>query len=353
MSRGECVYPNLYIILCGMAAAGKGVALGPAARLLQTLPDHHLAPSSTTAAALADELEDAVVHIVDFANGNTQYNGLTVMSNELGVFIPTYDNVMLSMLTDVYDGKGYSERRRGRGKRLEIPGAHLSIIGGTTPSYIGTTLPEAAWEQGFTSRTIMIYDDPQDAVAIEEELGGTNDDLFKALELDLQELTAEVGRVRWDKEALDHFNKWYTGGGNPRPTHPRLNTYNGRRHYNLMKMCLIFAVSRGAKTIAKIDVELALDLLLETEHEMPNIFKAMRTSTDSGILDEAWHFIQSAWSKKQAPIPEALFTQFMMGRAPGYAVAGLIDNMVTAKLVKRVDVAKVGVCYVPGDKREV
>jgi hypothetical protein len=283
-SRGQRVYPNFYIALVGPSGTGKGVTLAPLAHILAELPQQHIAPASITSAGLVDELKDADVSLISRTGKAYQYNALTIISRELGVFLPAYDLEMLSRLTDLYDGHGYAERRRGAGKRLEIPNAHLSLIGGTTPAYLANTLPEGSWGEGFMSRMVLAYSGQLERREIVEELAEENTTLYDALVDDLILIGEREGQINWDKEALAAFNKWYTGGMKPVPTHPKLLTYCERRHYNVWKLALVHCLSRGGRSISLDDFQCSLDLLLETEAVMPDTFKAMKQGGDQAAI---------------------------------------------------------------------
>jgi hypothetical protein len=344
-SRGQRVYPNFYIALVGPSGTGKGVTLAPLAHILAELPQQHIAPASITSAGLVDELKDADVSLISRTGKAYQYNALTIISRELGVFLPAYDLEMLSRLTDLYDGHGYAERRRGAGKRLEIPNAHLSLIGGTTPAY---TLPEGSWGEGFMSRMVLAYSGQLERREIVEELAEENTTLYDALVDDLILIGEREGQINWDKEALAAFNKWYTGGMKPVPTHPKLLTYCERRHYNVWKLALVHCLSRGGRSISLDDFQCSLDLLLETEAVMPDTFKAMKQGGDQAAIQEAWHYLYHEHMRRnQQPIPASFLFRFLQEKVPAHSVERIVQVMVQAGIIRPREVLKIGTCYEP------
>ena len=346
-SLGKPIYANFYLALVGPSGTGKGVTMGPLADILEQIPNQHVAPASVTSAGLADELEDAAVSLIAKSGQSFQYNALTVISRELGVFLPSYESVMLSMLTDLYDNKGYSERRRGSKKRLEIPNAHLSIIAGTTPAYLANMLPEGAWDEGFMSRMLLVYSGQMPRRAIVEELGEINTELYTSLIQDLAAIAETEGVFRWEPDALAAFNAWYTTGMKPAPTHPKLQTYCERRHYNIWKLSLVHSLSRGGRSISLDDFQCSLDLLLETESVMPDTFKAMKQGGDQAAFQEAWHFLYSRFMQKSKPIHRSLLVQFLQSKVPAHNIDRIIQVMLDAGYMKQTDVPKVGPCYTP------
>lgn len=340
-SLGRVIYPNLYILLVGPSAAGKGVALGPIRSLLSELDHQHIAPASLTSAALADELEDASVTFIGPQAQPFNYNALTVISREFGVFLPAYDPVFMNVLTDVWDNEGYEERRRTRNKKIHMPKAMLNIIGGTTPAWLVNTLPDNAWEEGFMSRMIVVYAGAMPPVAITEELEERI--APAACAAGLRRIAERCGQVRFSAEALRYLNEWLLSGGQPAPTHPKLATYNQRRHYNLMKLALIHAVAAGHREIEKEDMSLALDMLLETESFMPDAFKAMRSGGDQQAMRELWDFMYVLYGKNQKPIHRSKLFQFLTDKVPAHNVERVILIMEQAQLIK----AAPGGCFIP------
>lgn len=338
ISNGKPIYPNLYVLFCGSSAAGKGVSLDPVYEILSRTNDQFIAPPSVTAAALVDEFEDSVITLLTPDHKSVMFNPLTVIANEFGVFIPAYDTVVLNLLTDLYDCKGYAERRRGNKKgRVDIPYAHLSIIGGTTPDYLNNVLPEGAWGEGFMSRMVLVYGHTPAKRELVEELENIDKTMQDNLVSDLNDIITRYGRMRWAPKGFAAINQWYMHDKSA-PTHPKLITYNGRRHFNALKLSLLHAIARDADVIEEDDVAMAIDLLTETELYMPDAFKAMRTGGDQQVIKEARYFVFQTYinGKNKEAISHAALVRFLQDRAPAHAVTRMIDVMVDANLIKRV-----------------
>lgn len=356
MSSGDPVFPNMYVLLCGPSAAGKGEAIKPAERLLKEVSaidaQLHLGTGSFTSAAMADALDRAQITI-NGPTGVEKVNAITVVSREFGVFLPEYDKRMLGLLTDLFDCLSYHEERRGSSRKepIDLDRTCVTILGGTTPAYLQNTLPEGAWEEGFMSRMIVVFGGGQKIRAIEEEAEGENETLGEELFADLRKIAKREGRVYWSRPALEAFNKWLLGGMKPVPNHPKLQYYNDRRHYNLMKLCIIHACSAGHEKIEEEDFLIALDLLLETEVHMADVFKAMKTGGASQVLREAVHYIWQMHLATKEPVPHAKLIRFLHEKAPVHEVQRLAEVMVQAEMLTKVEVNKIGTCYMPNVPR--
>lgn len=334
MSLNEIIYGNLFMLLVGPSAAGKGVALGPLAVMLAKLPHQFIAPASCTTAGLADELEEAETSFISRTGRGFQYNALTVIAREFGVFLPAYDSAMMNTLQDLYDNKGYDERRRGKGKRLTVPNAMLNLIGGCTPAYLNNTLPEGAWEEGLMSRTICIYSGPMAAVEIVEELNTVVD--LAAAEAELFDIAERDGRLHWEPTALRFLNDWNLSGRKPEPSHPKLGTYNSRRLINTMKLSMLHCIARSGMKITVADVQASLDLLVETEARIPEIFKAMRSGGDQAAIRDLIHFMMTLQAKSQKPVPKHTLIQFLHDKVPAHSIDRIIQVMEFGRFIQSV-----------------
>lgn len=347
-SEGRRVYPNLYIILCGESAAGKGEALNPVPEILGAIDKHFIAPSSMTGAALVDELRDATVEIFNPHGESMSCNPVTIVSAELGVLLPEYSNIIIQRFTDLYDNKGYSERTRGGKEKIELPNAHLSIIAGTTPSYMAKLLPEGAWHEGFMSRVITVYGQPEPKRPL-NPYGRNGHETDRAdLIFDLDKLLAWQGKMEWDPLALAAFNQWYfVEDAQPAPKHPKLMTYLNRRHYNLLKIMMIYARGRDSQFVEEQDFDRALTLLQDTELHMEDIFKAINTGGAEEVMKDLWYHLMKLFAKTQEPIRYSVLAQFLSSRVPAHHISFMIKAMVDSGFLKEHQLNKIGPAFQP------
>lgn len=349
------LYPNIFASIVGPPGAGKTVALSVSQEMMLQLNGHHVAPSSVTKASLIDMLNKSERSmILPKFSGAEHFNSLAIISTELGVLIPAYENDFMSTLTDIYDGRIYSETRRTNNLSIEMKKPQLNLLAATTPSYLSNLIPPGAWDQGFMSRMIMIYAGASAPGDLFAELN-QDADLYAALTTDLKNVGEMVGGITFEPDAAAAFTLWHkTGihGGPPVPDHPKLQHYNTRRSAHLLKLCMVASASRGLDYIVKVDdyVE-ALDWLLEAEAHMPDVFKAMQTGGDSRTIDEAWHFAYKMWMKDNKPVAQGRIVAFLAERTPAHNVGRILEVMISAKMLKEELVDHVGKAYVPKARR--
>lgn len=261
------------------------------------------------------------------------------MASELGVFLPAYDPAFMNTLTKLYDGELYEERRRtGKVNHIRIDNPQLSILGGTTPSYLNSFLPDGAWDQGFTSRTIFIFSSEPVHTALfsDEDDHAYLEQTYIDLLHDLKLIAADFGKVTWTQEAMDAISAWNKAGLPPIPEHGKLTHYNSRRLAHVIKLCQIASVARnGNLSISLGDYNCALNWLVEAEALMPDIFKSMGVSADARAMEDCWYFVHSSFAKDKRPVGEHRLVSFLSNRVPSQQVTKIIEIMVKSKMIKQ------------------
>jgi hypothetical protein len=347
-SKKGKLFPNMYIVTVGPPGAGKTLATSVVHDMLCTLEEHHIAPTSVTKASLIDALSQSERRIIRPGEDPSivSFNSLIITSDELGVFLPAYENDFMNVLTNLYDCRIYSETRRTNKISIKMENPQLNFSAATTPSYLNALLPEGAWDQGFLSRTMLIYSGAEAPSDIFGDVFEDNETEQKLI-ADLQEISEYYGKMEFTEEAIDVVNAWHKSGGAPAPDHPKLQHYNTRRTAHLLKLCMVASASDNDSLVIDLDhVAEAMDWLAEAEGVMADIFKSMKNGGDGRVIEEAYHFLYSIWVKKKEPVAEHRLFNFLQERTPAHNVERIAQVMEKAGLVKK-QFAEFGMGYIP------
>lgn len=354
-SQGSDLYPNMYTVLVAPPGVGKSVLTTRVEAFWRGVPDQFIASSSITKASLIDDLRDAsrtVIRPRETPSTN-QFNSLKILANELGVLLPSYESEFMSALTDIYDGSPYSERRRTKDLHFHIDKPQINLLAATTPSHMKDLLPEGAWDQGFLSRTMLIYSGDRVLRPLFEVSSGDTD-AYKALQKDIKSIAVLYGEMKFTEEAARAITDWHMRDGPPKPDHPKLHNYVTRRTLHLLKLCMVACASSSEKLIITLEhYDTALSWLIEAEHFMPDIFKSMASSGDGKIIEECWFFVFQLYSRKKEPVPEAKVFQFLQSRVPSHSVERMVEVMVKAGLLDSSMENKIGRCFKPKEKHQM
>lgn len=335
-TAGRLLYPNMYVLLIGGPGVGKTDAIREVFDFSDKVPTLHLAPSNISRASLIDSLNKAHRSILRPADPvpHTSFNMLTAAADELGVFLAQYETSFMSTLNKLYDGTVYTEEKRSMKEGIKMEKPLLNIIAGTTPAWLGGNLPETAWAEGFSSRLVMIYSgerikvDPW-SVPVDDEA------LRAALEFDLKEIHQLYGQFSFEEEVADAYREWYMADGPPQPDHPKLEHYIPRRHIHLLKLCIVMSAQRSGDMVIRMeDYQAALDMFLEAESFMPDVFRAMRMiNQDVAVYDETFRFLHLTFAKEGKAIPEHRIIHFISQRAPSHSVKNILAVMLDAGMI--------------------
>lgn len=352
------LYPHLYCLFVGPPGVGKTVLTHKVRTFLMELTDlqdknsFHLAAASLTYASLIDDLQDAerrffIKGLTDFV----KYNSLTIVSNELGVLLPEYDPIMMSKLTDLYDAHSYSERRRGTGSNFVIENPQIGLLAATTPSFLVDTLPPGAWDQGFLSRSMIIFSSQSlyRDLFFEVPVSST---LESDLTNDLRHIFSLYGKMSFSAEAIEFIQTWDKNGRQPLPDHPKLIHYNTRRAAHLLKLSMVAAIAdQDTLTITREHVDTALGWLIEMEYFIPDIFKAMNNGGDSRVMEELWYHANMIYNTEKRAVSEGRLVAYLAERLPAYSVERVLQIMVKTGVLIEEATGNPGNFYVPRTKR--
>lgn len=317
------------MFLIGHPGTGKTRSIRAALNLIQEIPEPHIAPTSLTASALVDSLLENKRFIANLPDPPIEYNTMMIAADELGTFIHKYDDEMISVLTAFYDPTPYGHNRRGKEIKIKIKKPQLNILCGSTPSNLLRFMPEGAWDQGFTSRIIMVFSDER---IVGDDFAATARELSKDLLHDLKAINAVVGEFGVTEDYRNLVNLWRQQGEAPAPNHPKLIHYNSRRRAHLYKLSMVAALDRGeVLLLTRDDFNRAMNWLVEAEAWMPEIFKAGAVGADSVAMEEAAHFILTAGPKGMI---EQKVVNFLRERIPAHSVMRSLEIMERSGLVK-------------------
>ena len=170
-----------------------------------------------------------------------------------------------SLLGTLWDYSGTYRNRIKTGKSISIHNPTVSLLGGNTPTGFSLAFPTAILGQGFFSRMILIYGEPNGRRITFPKAPDPRVTAFIIEQLArIKSLYGPVGLSSTAEHLLDKIYKSYQGVGDV-----RFESYSTRRFTHLLKLCLIVTAARFDCTISESNVIGANTILSHAEQFMP------------------------------------------------------------------------------------
>lgn len=295
----ELLYPNLYVVLVGPSGrARKGVTIGIAKDLFKGigLP---ISSENITREALIRAMKGTNQSFPSDKGGIEFHSSLTVMSEELSVFLGQSDIKFLASLTDWYDSKSeWSYETKGGGKD-HVQGVCVNLLGGTAPDWLQSMLPQEAVGGGFTSRVIFVVEERKGKSVAKPTFGERELELRSALLTDLERISLLCGRFKFTPAGESWYIDWYTRyekqleAGKPPVDDPRFAGYCERRATHLRKLSMIMSASRcDDLKIDECDIVRADSILRAAELKMGKTFGGLGQAQYAKMTELIKDFIE-------------------------------------------------------------
>lgn len=283
------VYPNQYIMLMGSPGARKGSAMGIGKALLKAAGYNRFASDKTSKERFLMDMkqfdippggEAADLEMLSFDEPAESY----VFSGEFTDFIGQNNMEFVTMLTNLWDNLSVYVNPKITGKSVRVEKPTVNLIGANTPEGFSLAFPPEALGNGFLSRVLMIFGEPNgNRIAWPEPL----DDLVKeSLSWHLKEVKDRVkGEMAISKEAKSFGNHLYQE--EVPVDDPRFSHYQQRRFIHLLKLAMIMAATDMAMKVEEIHMRRANTMLAMAERRMPKAlgeFGSSRYSVISGKI---------------------------------------------------------------------
>jgi len=279
------VYPNMYIILVGPSGkTKKGTAIKIGKTILEDAigeSSDYMVGESITRESLIKRMHENAGVFVDNDNAIRHQSPLTVISEELSVFLGMTELKFLATLINWYDsGDNWTYETKNAGT-YPIKGVCLNLLAATAPSWLSSAIPAAARTGGFASRVMFVVETEKSKTVAQPIVTPRMKLLRQKLAHDLVEIMDIRGEYTLSKDAAGFYEDWYKkqdaiiqSGKSPIPTGSAdMMGYCERRATHIKKVALSMAASRTSKrTIELQDMKRALALMEKTERNMSRAY---------------------------------------------------------------------------------
>jgi len=299
----SCIFPNQYMMLIGTAGTRKSTAIKLMKSILVKTGYTTISAERTSKEKFLMDLagydDDAPVDSDSILNANlfgdtydtTTTRPMFIGADEANDFFGIGNLEFLSILGSLWDWNGapYSNRIK-TGKSVSIPNPTISILAGNTPTGFSIAFPSDILGQGFFSRLLLIYGEPNG----------------KRIAFPRSPDPAETAHVVQFLQSIKsyHYGKLeYTDTAQLLLTHIynstsyvddiRFDSYSNRRFTHLLKLCISVAAANLSKEITEQVVIESNTYLSYIESLMPKALGEFGKSKNSDVTHKILEFISS------------------------------------------------------------
>ncbi len=262
------IYPNQYIMLMGSPGTRKGTAMNIGKRLLKEAGYTRFAPDKMSKERFLMEMKpytedelDGDLELLNFDQASEIY----AFAEEFTDLVGHGGMEFMTMLTKLWDNHDKYEHPKIHGKSVVVDKPTVNIFGGNTAQGLLLAIPPEALGNGFMSRMIFVYSEPTNVkITFPVPPSAT---LKESLVEQLKEMRLLTGNFSLTQEATEIFDRIYREFQDIND--PRFRHYSTRRFTHVLKIAMLFALSRLSLTITTEDALQANTLLHYTELRMP------------------------------------------------------------------------------------
>lgn len=294
------LFPNPWVLL--LAPPGRGhktstINMGVNC-LMQACPEVRLLADKLTPESLVKALSEPVEK-EQIRIGPRDATGL-IKAPELSVFFgkQQYNVGLVSLITDLYDYREeWASETIMRGKSV-LRHNCISIIGGSTPDWLQTMLPQDAFTGGFMSRYIIVEMPPTYFKRVAKPLG-VDDVTWQDLVQGLHHFSSVTGEMTWTTSGDAAYEKFYE---TLRPTgETQRDAYQERETEQLIKIAMLLALSEDEMEVDETHMYKSRELMhLLMEETAPRI-ERLTTHPRMKLVQEILDYLKQykSMSEKQ------------------------------------------------------
>ena len=336
-------YPNLYVVLVGPSATGKGTAMKFASDIIEQVPTIRLSAQATSLQALIRRMKETNLTDVNVETGEqTYHSSLTIFSTEFTVFLGYHNQELIAALCEWYDCHNRWTYETIARKKEEVVGVWVNLFAGTTPDAIQASLPIESIGGGLTSRIIFVVEEKRGKLVVVPTKTEKEMRLQQQLVYDLEAINRLSGIMRYTEGFLKIYSDWCYYADGHRPFQDRkFDGYCGRRRKHLITLAMICCASHSDEMImTSEDIDRAIALLAEVEIKMGKVFKGMGRSGTADLLNDAVTFIANS---AVPDIPLFQFARYFEGDMDKIEMDRVITTLEAMNLIKVIKTPGVGI----------
>lgn len=289
------IYPNIYAMLVGDPGSRKSTAIKSMKSLLKEAGYTYFAGEKTSKEKFLEDLATNAAGGNDlnkldemlFGSGENAATPTLIAADEFADFFGNNTMEFISLLGVLWDYTGVYSSKAKSGQ-VSITNPNISILGGNTVDTLARTFPPEAMGQGFFSRILFIYGEPNGRkIAFPREVPqehtiAMRDELLKMREC----FSGEMVTTPEARKAMETIYNRFHGLKDV-----RFASYSTRRFTHFIKLVMIHAIADRSSKIELPHVIRANTVLTHAEHFMPKALGEFGRARNSAVVHKIMQVI--------------------------------------------------------------
>lgn len=295
------IYPNQYLMLMGSAGTRKSTAIKLIKHLLIGAGYSAISAERTSKEKFLvdlagdtddnDKTADTILERNLFGEGSELgVHSMAIMADEANDFFGSGNLEFLSILGSLWDWQGVPYQNRIKtGKSVSISDPTINIFAGNTPTGFATAFPPEILGQGFFSRLLLVYSEPNGRkIAFPRS---PDKEEVATIIRELQRIKGRMGEIAMTAVARTLLETIYHT--TYKVEDMRFDAYFNRRFTHLLKLSMIITVANHAGHMREQDIIEAHTYLCYAESLMPKALGEFGKSRNSDVTHKVLTFIES------------------------------------------------------------
>jgi len=291
------LFPNLYTVLVGRPATGKGTSINPAMALLKEANTANVLSDRLTIEYVLERLSTGFpsTNIIGGQITTAVDSSAIIFASELSVFLRKSTDALadLAQLWDCLPDFDYGTRQRGM---YTIKNPCVSLLGGSPPSWLAKSVPNDAVGGGFTRRVNFVYTKSDPVLPTWEPLhpslngtGKRRDELID----DLRLIHGLRGQFKATPEFIKTFDAYTQATKFDDFDDESKTGFKASKWVNTTKLCMILSISRDDSfLLRKEDLNLAIKMTDKVEEDLGLVFRTVGESSDTVAAGHILNFVE-------------------------------------------------------------
>ena len=314
--NGAELYPNIYVVLVGPPGVGKGIIISPVTSILRSFKKgkilsedsrkllESLNATNEDLVELAKKDEDTNQLILPTSADTTTYQSLVrdvagamaphkwvnskgerkvythcsmyFSLKEMGTMFQANQKLLLDFLLDAYDSSDHRYKTKTSGEDC-IWRTCVSMLCGTTPSWIADSSMDKIINEGFSSRAFFVFSGDNKFNSFNPVAYDTEHLVSRKIVQDhVRKLLGLFGEIEFSPEAEEICERYFREqfGVDKGRAGSSMEPYFSRKQVHIKKLCMILHFSENAEffPISAEIAERALVILKTLEKDMHSAF---------------------------------------------------------------------------------